>query len=92
MDQLMNVILTIYKVHTALQRVLDCVPGLGGLNQVYGPNHQTCVFTAVLHMYYMCMNYMCNTPKTTHVLHMYLTCKYTCDTFARVACHFQRFE
>ncbi len=38
MDQLMNVILTIVKVHTAPHRALDCVPGLGGLNQVYGPN------------------------------------------------------
>ncbi len=28
----------------------------------------------VLHMYYTCMNYMCNTNNTTHVLHMYYTC------------------
>ncbi len=41
MDQLMNVVLTIDKVNTAPQRALDCRPGLGGLNQVYGPNHQT---------------------------------------------------
>ncbi len=28
----------------------------------------------VLHIYYRCMNYMCNRPKmTTHVLHMYPT-------------------
>ncbi len=37
MDQLVNVILAIDKVHTALQRVLDCRPGLGGLKQVMGP-------------------------------------------------------
>ncbi len=41
MDQLMNVIITIDKVHTTAQRVLDCRPGLGGLTQVYGPNHPT---------------------------------------------------
>ncbi len=29
------------KVHTVPQRALDCKPGLCGLNQVYGPNHQT---------------------------------------------------
>ncbi len=34
MDQIMNVIITIDKVHTAPQRALDCGPGLGGLNQV----------------------------------------------------------
>ncbi len=37
----MNVILTIDKVHTAVQSVLDCEPGLGGLNQVYGSNCPT---------------------------------------------------
>ncbi len=35
----MNVILTIDKVHPA--PVLNCGPGLGGLNQVYGPNCPT---------------------------------------------------
>ncbi len=39
MDQPMNVILTIDKVYTAIQRALYCRPGLGGLSQVYGPNH-----------------------------------------------------
>ncbi len=28
-------------MHTAPQRALDCRPGLGGLNQVYGPNRPT---------------------------------------------------
>ncbi len=43
MDQLVNVLLlvAIYKGHTVPQRALDCRPGLDGLNQVYGPNHQT---------------------------------------------------
>ncbi len=27
------------KVHTAPQRALDFGPGLGGLNQIYGHNH-----------------------------------------------------
>ncbi len=27
--------------HTTPQRALDCGPGLGGLNHVYGPNHPT---------------------------------------------------
>ncbi len=35
MDQLVNVLLAIDKVHTVPQRALDCEPGLGGLNQVY---------------------------------------------------------
>ncbi len=39
MDQLVNVILTIDNVHTAPQTALKCRPGLGRLNQVYGPNH-----------------------------------------------------
>ncbi len=43
MDQLMHVILTIDKVHTTTQRALDCELGLGGLNQVYGPNHLTII-------------------------------------------------
>ncbi len=29
--------------------------------------------TGVLHMYYMCMNYMCNTPKTPHMYYMCVT-------------------
>ncbi len=37
MDQLINVILTIDKVHTTPQRALDCRPGLCGLNQVMNP-------------------------------------------------------
>ncbi len=41
MDQPMNVILTIDNVHTSPQNVLDCIPYLCGLNQVYGPNHPT---------------------------------------------------
>ncbi len=36
-DQLVNVILAIDKVHTVPQRTLECRPGLGGLNQVMGP-------------------------------------------------------
>ncbi len=41
MDQFSKVILAIDKVHTVQQRDLDCGPCLGGLNQVYGPNHPT---------------------------------------------------
>ncbi len=29
--------LVIDKAHTVPQRAMDCGPGLGGLNQVYGP-------------------------------------------------------
>ncbi len=40
MDQLMNI--TIDEVHTTQQlRTLYCRPGLGELNQVYGPNRPT---------------------------------------------------
>ncbi len=28
-------------MHTQHQKALDCGPGLGGLNQVYGPNRPT---------------------------------------------------
>ncbi len=41
MGQFSNVLLAIDKAHTAPQRALDCIPGLGELNQVYGPNHPT---------------------------------------------------
>ncbi len=41
MDQLISVIFTIDKVHTAPQRGLDCGPCLSGLNQVYGLNRPT---------------------------------------------------
>ncbi len=41
MGQFSYVLLTIDKANTVSQRVLDCRPGLGGLNQVYGPNHPT---------------------------------------------------
>ncbi len=37
MVQFSKVLLGIDKVHTVPQRVLDCRPGLGGLNQVMGP-------------------------------------------------------
>ncbi len=33
--------LVIDKVHTVPQRALSCRPGLGRLNQVYGPNRST---------------------------------------------------
>ncbi len=41
MGQFSNVILVIDKTHTVPQRVLDCEPGLGGLNQVDGANCPT---------------------------------------------------
>ncbi len=41
MDQFSKVLLAIDKIHTEPQRALDCVPGLGGLNQLDGPNHPT---------------------------------------------------
>ncbi len=39
MDQSINVLLA-HSTHVP-QRALDCIPGLGGLNQVYGPNCPT---------------------------------------------------
>ncbi len=41
MGQFSKVLLAIDKVHTVSQRVMDCGPDLGGLNQVYGPNCHT---------------------------------------------------
>ncbi len=41
MGQFSNVLLAIDKEHTVPQRALDCRPGLGGLNQVHGPNCPT---------------------------------------------------
>ncbi len=45
MDQISNlkVLLAIDKVYTVHvpQRALDCRPGLGGLNHIYGPNCPT---------------------------------------------------
>ncbi len=44
MNKLMNLILTIDKVHTAPQSTLLCGLGLGGLNHVYGPNHPLLIY------------------------------------------------
>ncbi len=41
MDQPVHIMLAIDKVHTPPQRALDCRPGLGRLNQVYGFNCPT---------------------------------------------------
>ncbi len=41
MGQFSNVLLAIDEAHTVTQRALDCGPGIGGLNQVYGLNHLT---------------------------------------------------
>ncbi len=41
MGQFSNVLLAIGKTNTVPQRALDCGPGLGGFNHVYGPNHST---------------------------------------------------
>ncbi len=38
MGLFIKVTITIDSAHTVPQRSLDCGPGLGGLNQVYGPN------------------------------------------------------
>ncbi len=40
MVQFSNVLLAIDNAYTVPQRALNCRPGLGGLSQVYGPNHQ----------------------------------------------------
>ncbi len=41
MNQLLNLLLAIDKAHTVPQMILNCEPGLGGLNQVSGHNHPT---------------------------------------------------
>ncbi len=41
MGQFSNVLLAIDKAHTVPQRLMDCGPGLGGLNQLNGLNHPT---------------------------------------------------
>ncbi len=41
MGQLVNVSLTIDNEHTTLQKILNCRPGYGDLNQVYRPNCPT---------------------------------------------------
>ncbi len=38
MGQFSKVLLAIDNAHIAPHRALDCTLGLGGLNQVYGPN------------------------------------------------------
>ncbi len=38
MGQFSKVVLAIDTAHAVPQRVQDCRPGFGGLNQVYGPN------------------------------------------------------
>ncbi len=38
MSQFSKVLLAINNAHIVPQRALDCEPGLGGLNQVYGSN------------------------------------------------------
>ncbi len=44
MGQFSNVLLAIDKAYTVQQRAMDCRAGLGGLNQVYVPNHPTPFF------------------------------------------------
>ncbi len=41
MGQIKQSTIAIDNAHTVPQRVLDCGPGLGGLNQVYGSNRPT---------------------------------------------------
>ncbi len=41
MGQFRKVLLAIDKVHTIPHRALNCGPGLGGLDQVYGPSCPT---------------------------------------------------
>ncbi len=41
MGQFSNELLIIDKADTVPESALDCGPNLGGLNQVYGPNHTT---------------------------------------------------
>ncbi len=41
MGQFSKELLVIDIAHTIPQWTLDCRPGLGGLNQVYGPNDPT---------------------------------------------------
>ncbi len=45
MGQFSNVLLGIDKAHKVAQRAMYCRPGLGVLNQVYGPNpsHSLCL-------------------------------------------------
>ncbi len=44
MGKFRKILLAIDKAHTVQHRALDCRPVLGGLNQVYGPNHPTPLF------------------------------------------------
>ncbi len=41
MGKFSKVLLGIDNAHTVPERALDCGPGLGGLNQVYGYNRPT---------------------------------------------------
>ncbi len=41
MGQFSNVLLAIDEAHTVPEMALECRLGIGGLNQVYGPNHPT---------------------------------------------------
>ncbi len=41
MGQFSKVLCRFDDTHTAPQRAVNCRPGLGGLNQVYGPNSPT---------------------------------------------------
>ncbi len=43
-------IIAIDSAHTVPQRALDCRPGLGELNHVYGPNHPTPSSTCIMHL------------------------------------------
>ncbi len=63
MVQFSKVLLAIDKVHTVLQRSLDCGPGLGWLNQVYRPNHPTPP------VYSICVIYINIFTRCTHANH-----------------------
>ncbi len=40
-------VLQLLIMHTVPQKAMDCIPGLDGLNQVYGPKRPTNVFLSV---------------------------------------------
>ncbi len=80
MDQSINVLLAIDKAYIVPLRALDCGPGLGGLNQVYGPNRPT-------HAYTICDKYniftrcaISNQLNILHMLSMLERGKHTCHT------------
>ncbi len=68
LDILVNALLAIDKAHTAPQRALDCGPGLGELNQVYGHNCLIPSAKSICGKYNIITRYQCTNRNQLNII------------------------